>query len=73
MRTLQPRPGFDWGRVYWSRRVRPTCSYCRRAFNVNEFPLRLFRNNGETGAAFCQECQKTWWGIEGFDDLDDDA
>lgn len=65
MTTIQPKAGFDWSLVYWSARVRGTCSYCRKALGPDEVPLRLFRKNG-SAASFCKDCQRCWWGIESY-------
>ncbi len=63
--TMQPLPGFDWSKVKWGGPKDPqaeACSYCGAEFRENEFPFRLWTENG-AACAFCEACQKEWWGI----------
>jgi hypothetical protein len=67
--ALQPRPGFDWGRVTWGRPDSPVsalCSYCSAGIGADDMPLRLWREDG-SAAQFCDECQARWWGFRRFD------
>lgn len=69
---IKPKPGFDWTRVTWGGpydRVTETCSYCGKTFpdddadEENDYiPLRLWNDEGYA-CAFCDDCQRTWWGI----------
>lgn len=68
MASLEPRPGFNWEIVRWSMRAEDSCSYCDVQIPERQVPLRLWRKGGHMGAQFCEECQRAWWGIEGFDD-----
>lgn len=62
---LAPKAGFDWGRVRWSEIVESACSYCGARLREDEMPLRLFRKQPPNlGAAFCEACQREWWGIQ---------
>jgi hypothetical protein len=63
-----PREGFDWRRVVWSRRAEDSCSYCAATIPEHGCPLRLFQNQGELGAVFCEACMVTWWGFEPTDE-----
>jgi hypothetical protein len=64
--TLQPRPGFDWDRVHWHAKAEDEehCSYCGLAIPEETVPLRLFDQQRDTAAVFCDECMVTWWGFE---------
>lgn len=66
MDMLEPRPGFDWRRVKWSRRASQQCSYCGDA--VAEVPLRLYDEDRDLGAVFCDHCMIAWWGMRSYDD-----
>jgi len=71
---LKPLPGFVWSRVTWGRPDSPpsaVCSYCSAAIPTESVPLIMWKPDGHS-ARFCRACQKTWWGIESFDDPDDD-
>lgn len=64
--SLQPRPGFEWGRVTWGRpdeRVSTLCSYCGQAISEDAMPLILWTKDGYC-ARFCEDCQSTLWGLE---------
>ena len=66
--TLAPRPGFDWRQVRWGgpeERRTEVCSYlpCAKPIGEDDIPLSLFRDDG-SAAEFCEECQRTWWGME---------
>jgi hypothetical protein len=61
---IEPKPGFDWGRVAWGApdsRVRPFCSYCHGALDDESVPLILSRSDG-SAAQFCDVCMQRWWG-----------
>lgn len=68
MATLAPLPGFNWSRVQWSRMVSDQCSYCGDAIAEDSVPLRLFDEQSNLGAAFCDHCQIAWWGMRFYDD-----
>jgi hypothetical protein len=71
---LKPKAGFDWKRVTWGRPDSVTsvlCSYCSAVFRDTEVPLMMFTSDGHA-AKFCLACQKTWWGVESFDDEDEE-
>jgi len=70
MSALEPRDGFNWSRVIWSRPdASPSvlCSYCSAVLPEHAVPLILFKAAGDT-AQFCRDCQVRWWGFQ----LDDD-
>lgn len=63
---LEPRAGFDWGRVAWGRPDSPVsavCSYCFAAIGDDDTPLRLMAKDGHA-AQFCDACMRAWWGLE---------
>lgn len=73
--SLKPLPGFQWDRIAWGQPDSPrsaVCSYCFTAINDGDVPLILWTEDGHL-AQFCDECQRRWWGVEGFDDDDTDA
>jgi hypothetical protein len=73
--TLEPKAGFDWGRVTWGRPDSPPtvlCSYCSASIPDDDVPLILWTDKGYA-AHFCKQCRKTWWGLEEFDDREVDA
>lgn len=62
---LEPKPGFDWGRVRWTAPNKPApddCSYCREKLDEDSVPLRMWNVDG-AGVAFCDRCMKDHWGI----------
>lgn len=71
MTTLQPKPGFDWRRVAWSRRQSALCSYCFAAIGEDDVPLILFAD--DKAAQFCDGCMAKWWGMQSFKPEGDDA
>lgn len=65
MKVLQPKPGFQWHRLVWSRPdvARPAlCSYCFAGIGEDDVPLMLWAEDGAC-AQFCDECQQQWWGV----------
>ena len=69
---LYPKPGFDWTLVNWGGpdQVRTDkCSYCDADLAEDDVPLILWNSRGWC-AEFCRACQKTWWGVESFDEPD---
>ena len=72
--SLQPKPGFDWLLVEWrgpkQRRIM-RCSYCAGPLRENEVPLMLWNKAGWL-AQFCTACQQKHWGIEVFEEPQDD-
>jgi len=73
MAKLEPKPGFDWGRVVWSApdsRIAPICSYCFAGIGEDEVPLMMWKPDGHM-AQFCTQCQATWWGFMKIDDEQD--
>lgn len=66
--TLNPRSGFDWRRVRWGGPTETrteSCSYCPNVIPEESVPLMLFKDDGSL-AQFCDDCQRTWWGVEAF-------
>jgi hypothetical protein len=73
--TLEPKAGFDWGKVTWGRPDSPPtvlCSYCSAVIPDDDIPLILSSTQGYA-ARFCKQCRKTWWGFEEFDEPEFDA
>ena len=73
--TLEPKAGFDWGKVTWGRQDSPPtvlCSYCSASIPDDDVPLILWTHRSHA-ARFCKRCRKTWWGLEEFDDREVDA
>ena len=73
--TLEPKAGFDWGKVTWGRPDSPAtvlCSYCSAVVPEDDVPLILWTDKGYS-ARFCKLCRKTWWGFQEFDDPEFDA
>ena len=69
---LKPKDGFDWKKVTWGRpdSVRSAlCSYCSASLSEDSVPLIMWTNDSHA-AQFCEGCQRTWWGLESFDELD---
>jgi hypothetical protein len=67
---LRPRSGFDWLRVSWGAPDEPraeACSYCDAPLVDGGVPLVLWNADGWC-AQFCDDCQRTWWGLESCDD-----
>lgn len=65
MAKLEPKPGFDWGRVTWSApdgRIAPICSYCFAAIPDDTVPLIIW-DSAQRMAHFCDGCMVTWWGF----------
>lgn len=72
---LTPALGFNWFQVAWGApdQVRTlSCSYCDKPIGDDDVPLILWRID-HWCAEFCVECQRRWWGMEIFDDGDDEA
>jgi hypothetical protein len=70
MTTLKPKAGFKWAKLTWGRPDSPRsalCSYCSAAIGENDIPLILW-DSRSYAAQFCVACQKTWWGMKGFED-----
>lgn len=62
---LTPRLGFDWEKVDWLAPevlISDVCSYCATPLYIDDRPLRWRRDDGWR-AAFCDECQATWFGV----------
>jgi hypothetical protein len=62
---LEPKRGFDWGRVTWSRpdsSIAPICSYCSAGIPEHMVPLMLWQPDGHA-AQFCDGCARRWWGM----------
>jgi hypothetical protein len=73
MTRIQPRLGFDWGRVTWGRPDSPRsalCSYCHAAIGIDDVPLIMWTPDGNT-AQFCDRCQVDWWGFTIYKDDED--
>ena len=73
MSGLSPRAGFNWMAVSWggpNEPVSDTCSYCDAVIPEASAPLILW-NRDSWCARFCVACQRTWWGMEIFDDYPD--
>lgn len=65
---LEPKPGFDWNKVVWSKADVPPgalCSYCFSAIGEDDTPLRLWSPAGDA-AQFCDHCMERWWGMTVF-------
>ena len=62
---LEPKRGFDWGRVAWGHPNSPQsvlCSYCFAGIGDDDVPLILAAGDGRV-AQFCDSCMATWWGM----------
>jgi hypothetical protein len=74
MSPFAPKPGFNWTRVRWTGPQAPvddTCSYCAAPISDDDVPLRMW-SSGSFAAVFCRACMRTWWGMESFDDDEDE-
>ena len=60
---LEPRPGFNWGRVVWFHGHSEMCSYCLKPIPDHVVPLILFSDNG-LAAYFGDCCMVEWFGFE---------
>ena len=66
MSLLQPKPGFEWGRVKWGGPLDPVsdaCSYCSARIPEEAVPLRFWTEQGHA-AVFCDPCSARWFGLE---------
>ncbi len=64
--TIQPKPGFNWNLVTWSKpdsSIAPLCSYCFSGIGEDEVPLMMWHEGGHA-AQFCKQCQAKWWGSQ---------
>lgn len=71
--NLEPKRGFDWGKVTWGRPDSPVsalCSYCSASISEDDMPLRVWKEDGHA-AQFCDDCQRRWFGLETFDEESD--
>lgn len=71
---LIPAHDFNWMLVEWGgpdQRITELCSYCSTPFHEDEMPLILTTNAG-WAARFCERCQRKYWGMQCFDDGDDE-
>ena len=71
---LEPKPGFDWGKVTWGRPdsvVSPLCSYCSAVLPNDSVPLIMWLGEGYA-AQFCDACQEKWWGMKSYAEESDD-
>lgn len=73
--NLQPKPGFDWGKLTWGRPDSPAtvlCSYCSASISDDDIPLIMWNPEGWT-VRFCDQCQRRWFGLVSYDnDLEED-
>jgi hypothetical protein len=73
-KPLAAKPGFDWTRVRWDDADAPQrddCSYCGLSIDEDAVPLRLWNERGD-GCVFCDPCAARWFGLQTFDELEDD-
>jgi hypothetical protein len=67
---LEPKAGFDWGRVAWGRPDSPRsplCSYCSAALDEDAVPLCMWTSDGRA-AQFCDDCQEKWFGLDSVEE-----
>ena len=72
--SLQPKPGFDWGRIAWGRpdsRRSAVFSYCFAAIGEDDVPLILWTDDGHA-SQFCDACMEKWWGMRSYKEPEED-